>query len=62
MQLGCIVAYYHCKATNKKLDMKTISKHYQRAENVALIQLESVEGEGFEDKADHMAGFAVAEE
>ena len=47
MQIGCIVAYYHCKATNKNLDMKTISKHYQCAGNVVLIQLESVEGEGF---------------
>lgn len=27
--------------------MKTISKHYQHAGNVVLIQLESVEGEGF---------------
>lgn len=47
MQLGCIEAYYHCKATNKKQKMKTISKHYQSAENVVLIQLESMEGEGF---------------
>ncbi len=47
MQIGCIVAYYHCKATNKNLDMKTISKHYQCEGNVVLIQLESVEGEGF---------------
>ena len=47
MQIDCITICDHCKTINKYKTMKIINKQIQRAENITLVQLESLEGEGF---------------